>query len=65
MAKTKQKTQRPTGFTIKIYGEGLTEWYYFDRMRSAEKFSFTLEPGMPANSRSSYKKRLLLIKELL
>lgn len=56
---------KPTLFTIKIYGEGLTEWFYFDKLRSLERFSFTLEPDLPAKSRSSYKKRLRIIdKEL-
>lgn len=56
---------RATKFTVKIFGEGLTEWYYFDKLRSKKIFSFTLDPGFPVKSRSSYKKRLLLIdKEL-
>ena len=52
---------RATNFTVKIFGEGLTEWYYFDKLRSKKLFSFTLNPGFPAKSRSSYKKRLPLI----
>lgn len=56
---------QPTRFTVKIFGEGLTEWYYLDKLRSKKIFSFTLDPGLPVKSRSSYKKRLLLIdKEL-
>lgn len=56
---------KQTVFTIKIFGEGLTEWFYFDRLRSLEKFSFSLQPGFPAKSRSSFQKRLPLIdKEL-
>lgn len=56
---------RPTKFTVKIFGEGQTEWFYFDKLRSKKLFTFSLEPGLPVKSRSSYKKRLLLIdKEL-
>ncbi|MDE6497995.1 MAG: RloB family protein [Muribaculaceae bacterium] len=56
---------RATRFTVKIFGEGLTEWYYFDKLRSKRLFSFALDPGFPTKSRSSYKKRLPLIdKEL-
>lgn len=65
MAKKTIAPAKPTFFTIKIYGEGLTEWYYFDKIRTLERFVFTLEPGMPANSRSSYKKRLLQINKEL
>ncbi|MDE6270436.1 MAG: RloB family protein [Muribaculaceae bacterium] len=65
MAKKGKAAKRPTVFTIKVYGEGLTEWHYFDKIRTLEKFVFTLEPGMPENSRSSYKKRLLQISKEL
>lgn len=47
-----------TEFIVKIFGEGLTEWYYFDALRSLERFPFTLEPNLPSKSKSSYKKRL-------
>lgn len=57
--------RQSTEFVVKIFGEGLTEWYYFDALRSLEHFPFTLEPGLPSKSRSSYKKRLPQIdKEL-
>jgi hypothetical protein len=57
--------ERPLQYTIKIYGEGFTEWHYFDALRTLNKFRFKLEPDMPQNSRSSYKQNLKLIdKEL-
>lgn len=65
MGKKSTKLQKSTVFTIKIYGEGLTEWYYFDKIRARERFVFSLEPGLPAKSRSSYKKRLQLINKEL
>lgn len=52
-------------YTIKIYGEGLTEWFYFDGIRTANRFRFSMVPDVPQNSRSSYKQNLKLIdKEL-
>lgn len=48
-------------YTIKIFGEGYTEWFYFDHLRTSNKFKFTIEPDMPQQSKSSYKKRLKLI----
>lgn len=57
--------QKQLKFTIKIYGEGFTEWFYFDYLRVNNKFKFTVEPDLPNGSKSSYKKRLKLIdKEL-
>jgi hypothetical protein len=53
--------ERPLQYTIKIYGEGFTEWHYFDALRTLNKFRFKLEPDMPHNSRSSYKQNLKLI----
>lgn len=48
-------------YTIKIYGEGLTEWFYFESLRTNSRFRFTMEPEIPKNSRSSYKQNLKLI----
>lgn len=57
--------QKQLKYTIKIYGEGYTEWFYFDYLRVNNKFKFTVEPEMPNASKSSYKKRLKEIdKEL-
>lgn len=56
---------KPLEYTIKIYGEGFTEWFYFDGLRTNNRFRFTMEPEVPKNSRSSYKQILKLIdKEL-
>lgn len=57
--------QKQLKYTIKIYGEGYTEWFYFDQLRATNKFKFTIEPDMPNGSRSSYKKRLKLIDQEL
>ena len=55
----------PLRYTIKVYGEGLTEWFYFDKLKQLNRFQFTLEPQIPQASRSSYKQNLKLIdKEL-
>lgn len=57
--------QRPLEYTIKIYGEGFTEWFYFDGLRTNNRFRFSMVPDVPKNSRSSYKQNLKLIdKEL-
>lgn len=57
--------QRPLEYTIKIYCEGFTEWYYFEWLRTNNRFKFSMEPDIPKNSRSSYKQNLKLIdKEL-
>lgn len=56
---------RPLEYTIKIYGEGFTEWFYFDGLRTNNRFRFSMVPEVPKNSRSSYKQNLKLIdKEL-
>ena len=57
--------QRPLEYTVKIYCEGFTEWYYFEWLRTNSRFKFSMEPDVPKNSRSSYKQNLKLIdKEL-
>lgn len=57
--------QRPLEYTVKIYCEGFTEWYYFESLRTNNRFKFSMEPDIPKNSRSSYKQNLKLIdKEL-
>ncbi len=57
--------QRPLEYTVKIYCEGFTEWYYFEWLRTNSRFRFSMEPDVPKNSRSSYKQNLKLIdKEL-
>lgn len=48
-------------YTIKIFGEGYTEWFYFEKLRTSNKFKFTIDPDIPQQSNSSYKKRLELI----
>lgn len=56
---------RPLEYTVKIYCEGFTEWYYFEWLRTNNRFKFSMEPDIPKNSRSSYKQNLKLIdKEL-
>ena len=47
--------QRPLEYTVKIYCEGFTEWYYFEWLRTNSRFKFSMEPDVPKNSRSSYK----------
>lgn len=57
--------QRPLEYTVKIYCEGFTERYYFEWLRTNNRFKFSMEPDIPKNSRSSYKQNLKLIdKEL-
>lgn len=57
--------QRPLEYTVKIYCEGFTEWYYFEWLRTNNRFKFSMEPDILKNSRSSYKQNLKLIdKEL-
>ena len=57
--------KRPHEYTVKIYCEGFTEWYYFEWLRTNNRFKFSMEPDIPKNSRSSYKQNLKLIdKEL-
>ncbi len=57
--------QRPLEYTVKIYCEGFTEWYYFEWLRTNNRFKSSMEPDIPKNSRSSYKQNLKLIdKEL-
>ena len=57
--------QRPLEYTVKIYCEGFTEWYYFEWLRTNNRFKFSMEPDIPKNSRCSYKQNLKLIdKEL-
>lgn len=53
--------QKRLKYTIKIFGEGLTEYAYFEHLRTTNKFDFTVVPDMPENSKSCYKKRLKLI----
>jgi len=36
--------------SIAIIGEGLTEWFYFDQLRIAKHYSFTLAPDFPKHS---------------
>ena len=56
---------RPLEYTIKIYGEGFTEWFYFDGLRTNNRFRFSMVPEVPKNSRSFYKQNLKqLYKEL-
>lgn len=57
--------QRPLEYTIKIYGEGFTEWFYFDGLRTNNRFRFSMVPDVPKNSRSSYKQNLKLIEKEL
>ena len=57
--------QRPLEYTIKIYGEGFTEWFYFDGLRTNNRFRFSMVPEVPKNSRSSYKQNLKLINKEL
>ena len=45
--------QRPLEYTVKIYCEGFTEWYYFEWLRTNNRFKFSMEPDIPKNSRSS------------
>ena len=51
--------QRPLEYTVKIYCEGFTEWYYFEWLRTNNRFKFSMEPDIPKNSRSSYKQDFL------
>ena len=53
--------QRPLEYTVKIYCEGFTELYYFEWLRTNNRFKFSMEPDIPKNSRSSYKQNLKLI----
>lgn len=53
--------QRPLEYIVKIYCEGFTEWYYFEWLRTNNRFKFSMEPDIPKNSRSSYKQNLKLI----
>lgn len=43
--------QRPLEYTVKIYCEGFTEWYYFEWLRTNNRFKFSMEPDIPKNSR--------------
>lgn len=36
--------------SIAIIGEGQTEWYYFNSLRTIMKYPFKLEPGLPRHS---------------
>lgn len=57
--------KRTTEFTISIYGEGATEWHYFNQLKQNQAYRFNVDPELPISSRSAYKNRLLLIdKEL-
>lgn len=56
---------RELEYIIKVYGEGLTEWFYFDSLRKLNRFRFSLEPDIPRSSRSSYKQNLKLIEKEL
>lgn len=42
--------QRPLEYTVKIYCEGFTEWYYFEWLRTNNRFKFSMEPDIPKNS---------------
>lgn len=53
--------QKALQYTVKVYGEGLTEWFYFDGLRTNSHFRFSMEPEIPKSSRSSYKQNLKLI----
>lgn len=39
--------QRPLEYTVKIYCEGFTEWYYFEWLRTNNRFKFSMEPDIP------------------
>ena len=34
--------QRPLEYTVKIYCEGFTEWYYFEWLRTNNRFKFSM-----------------------
>lgn len=42
-----RQRNKPFRYTVKIYGEGLTEWVYFDSLRTSSRFRFSLEPEIP------------------
>lgn len=42
-----RQRNKPFRYTVKIYGEGLTEWVYFDSLRASSRFRFSLEPEIP------------------
>ena len=41
--------QRPLEYTVKIYCEGFTEWYYFEWLRTNNRFKFSMEPDIRPN----------------
>lgn len=42
--------QRPLEYTVKIYCEGFTEWYYFEWLRTNNRFKFSMEPDIHFSS---------------
>ncbi len=37
-------------YSIAIVGEGATEWYYFDSLRTEKRYSFQVSPELPTHS---------------
>lgn len=41
---------KTTKISIAVIGEGETEWFYFDNMRTTERFNFKFAPDLPQHS---------------
>ncbi|HMQ59982.1 MAG TPA: hypothetical protein PKE06_04895 [Flavilitoribacter sp.] len=56
---------KPGKYKVAVIGEGITEWHYFDGLRSVERLSFDLKPGLPRHSSYGdiFKKALEFIGE--
>jgi len=46
----RKKRIKPTKFKVTIIGEGETEWYYFNNLRSTERYKFKVTPELPKHS---------------
>jgi hypothetical protein len=57
--------QRKLKKAIAILGEGYTEWYYFDYIRTSRHYSFSLKPELPGPSdyTNIFRKARLLLRK--
>jgi hypothetical protein len=46
----RKRNIKPTKFKVTIIGEGETEWYYFNNLKSTERYKFKVTPELPKHS---------------
>jgi hypothetical protein len=61
----RRQNKRQVKYSIAIIGEGLTEWHYFNSLKSVKRYSYRITPSLPQHSdyQAIFKKAAQLVEE--